>query len=138
MVRNAATPRVSNHEAVMREIRMRAQAKFSCAFGLACPTGKSVIWLSSPCAKNISLAPSGKSVALARPVSRHRGALANVINAGKDAVDAEALLDERRRCGRRSRVVLTPRRWRQVCERQLSQATVAKEPDRRGEHEGSR
>jgi len=29
-------------------------------------------------------------------------------------VDVEALTDERRRCGRRNRVVLTPRRWRQV------------------------
>ena len=55
-----------------------------------CPTGKSVIWLSSPSAKNISLAPSGKSVALTRAVSRHRGALANVINAAGDAMDADS------------------------------------------------
>src|SRR6266850_1346374 len=52
-------------------------------------------------------------------------------------------------CGRRSRVVLTPRRWRQVlwrciCPtgfemyRQIREATVAKEPGRRGEHEASR
>jgi hypothetical protein len=40
--------------------------------------------------------------------------LANVINAARDAVDADALLDERRGCERRNRVVLTPRRWRQV------------------------
>ena len=31
-------------------------------------------------------------------------------------------------CGRRSRVVLTPRRWCQVRERKLSRATVAKTP----------
>jgi hypothetical protein len=31
-------------------------------------------------------------------------------------------------CGRRSRVVLTPRRWCQVRERQLSRATVARKP----------
>jgi hypothetical protein len=31
-----------------------------------------------------------------RAVSSHRGALRNVINAERDAVDAEALLDERR------------------------------------------
>ena len=30
-------------------------------------------------------------------------------------MDATATQDERRFCGRRSRVVLTPRRWRQVC-----------------------
>jgi hypothetical protein len=47
-------------------------------------------------------------------VLSHRGALANVINAGEAAVDVEALLDEQRGCGRRSRVVLMPRRWHQV------------------------
>src|SRR6476646_1998191 len=50
-------------------------------------------------------------------VSCHRGALRNVINAERDAMDAAALFDERCQCGRRSRVVLTPRRWRQVCEK---------------------
>jgi hypothetical protein len=68
---------------------LRVETNFACAIGLACPTGKSLIWLSSPCAKNISLAPSGKSVALTRAVSSHRGALANVINAAGDAVDAD-------------------------------------------------
>jgi hypothetical protein len=33
---------------------------------------------------------------------------------GGDAVDVKALTDERCRRGRRNRVVLTPRRWRQV------------------------
>src|SRR5258708_18464117 len=46
-----------------------------------------------------------------------RGALRNVINAGRDAVDAGGACDERCRRGRRSRVVLTPRSWRQVCEK---------------------
>jgi hypothetical protein len=32
----------------------------------------------------------------------------------RDAVDAAAAQDERSYCGRQSRVVLTPRRWRQV------------------------
>jgi len=48
-------------------------------------------------------------------VSCHRGALRNVINAERDAMDADALLTNSARRGRRSRVVLTPRRWRQVC-----------------------
>jgi hypothetical protein len=59
-----------------------------------CPTGKSGrrlrIRLSTPCAKNISLVPSGKSGALSRASRAERGALANVINAARDAVDAEA------------------------------------------------
>jgi hypothetical protein len=46
--------------------------------------------------------------------------------------------DERRRSGRRSRVVLTPRRWRQVRGRQLSRATVARKPGHRGERGISR
>jgi hypothetical protein len=40
-----------------------------------------------------------------------------VAYAGRDAVDADALKDERRCRGRRSRVVLTPRRRRQVSRR---------------------
>jgi hypothetical protein len=56
--------------------------------------------------------------------------------------------DERCCSVRRSRVVLTPRRWRQVrgCrvgptglrQNVSPRATVAKEPDRRGEHKGNR
>src|SRR5258707_9766514 len=43
-----------------------------------------------------------------------RGRLAIVTDAGRDAVDADDATDESTGCGRRSRVVLTPRRWRQV------------------------
>src|SRR6476469_5713897 len=71
--------------------------------------------VSSHSAKNISLNASGKSDALIRTSRAERGALANVINAERDAVDADAPLTNGARCGRRSRVVLTPRRWRQVC-----------------------
>jgi hypothetical protein len=42
------------------------------------------------------------------------GRLAIVTNAGRDAVDAGGAFDESAGCGRRSRVVLTPRRWRQA------------------------
>src|ERR1700730_17091757 len=35
-------------------------------------------------------------------------------------MDADALLTRAHSCGRRSRVVLTPRRWRQVLEKQAS------------------
>src|SRR4030081_1805353 len=43
-----------------------------------------------------------------------RGALANVINAGRDAVDAGGAADESTKRGRRSRVVLMPRLRHQV------------------------
>jgi hypothetical protein len=48
-------------------------------------------------------------------------------------------VDERRGGVRRSRVVLTPRCWRQVLERQrFPGMTVTKTPGHRGEHEGNR
>jgi hypothetical protein len=46
--------------------------------------------------KNISLNPSGKSFLQLAPSCPKRGALRNVINAGGDAVDADAPRDERR------------------------------------------
>ena len=48
-----------------------------------------------------------------RPVPTE-GRLAIVTNAGRDAVDADGAFDEWRYRGRRSRVVLMPRRWHQV------------------------
>ena len=54
-----------------------------------------------------------------RPVPLE-GRFAIVTDAGRDAVDAEALLTKALICGRRSRVVLTPRRWRQVPGKQAS------------------
>jgi hypothetical protein len=50
-----------------------------------------------------------------------------------DALETRALS-----CGRQNRVVLTPRRWRQVGENKFSLATVTKKPDRRGEYDISR
>jgi hypothetical protein len=49
----------------------------------------------------------------------------------------ERIADERSCCGRRSRVVLTPRCWRYVCELS-SQAMVANKPGHQGEREVSR
>jgi len=40
--------------------------------------------------------------------------LRNVTDAERDAVDADAPMDDRRGGGRQNRVVLTSRRWRQV------------------------
>jgi hypothetical protein len=83
--------------------------------------------VSSTACKNISLTPSGKSVALSRASRAERGALANVINAARDAVDAEAPNDERRRsrtaksCGPDA-PVLASSLWIR------SQATVARKP----------
>src|SRR5712672_2053195 len=98
--------------------------------------------------------------------SRHptppEGRIMIVTDAGWNAVDAacdgiaglvERLVsdqqhaDERRCCVRRSRVVLTPRRWRQVrgvksaqpgLDKTYPLATVANKPGHRGELEGNR
>src|SRR3974390_2608035 len=44
----------------------------------------------------------------------HGGALRNVTNEERGAVDADGATDERAGSGRRRRVVLMPRRWHQV------------------------
>jgi hypothetical protein len=54
------------------------------------PSGDFLTGLSIPLCKNISLNPSGKSSLQARAIPPHRGALAIVTNAGRDAVDAAA------------------------------------------------
>ena len=73
------------------------------------------------------------------PSHASEGRLENVTDAGWDAVDAKAALDGRRRSGRQNRVVLTPRRWRQVFAGSNSpKMTGAKEPGPRGERDISR
>src|SRR5882757_3930193 len=65
------------------------------------------------------------------------GRIAIVTDAGRDAVDADGASDEGTRCGRRSRVVLTPRCWRQVL-RSYPRGDGGKKADHRGDHEGTR
>ena len=48
------------------------------------------------------------------------GRCATSRNAERDAVDADSAVDDGAKSGRRSRVVLTPRRWRQVPGKQAS------------------
>ena len=48
------------------------------------------------------------------PSCSTRGRIAIVTDAERDAMDAGGALTRAHACGRRSRVVLTPRRWRQV------------------------
>src|SRR5579871_1892750 len=52
-----------------------------------------------------------------RPASIEEGRSRTSRTWRRDAVDADVPTDERRRRGRRSRVVPTPRRWRQVLRR---------------------
>src|ERR1700681_3209834 len=66
---------------------------------------------------------------------------------GERPVSDQQRADERCCSVRRSRVVLTPRRWRQVrgvksaqpgLDKTYPRTTVAKQPDHRGEYEGNR
>jgi hypothetical protein len=90
------------------------------------PTGKSPTHLSSPSCKNISVHFRAKS--LLHPF--HPGLTGGAFRDRhgrwvRDAVDAACQARSSARTndiarGRRSRVVLTPRRWRQVLEKQAS------------------
>jgi len=97
-----------------------------------CPSGSLLTGVSSPICKNISISAHPKSLLQPSPSHPTEGRIAIVTDAGRDAVDAAAFCarwdcragdepvsdqqhaDERCCCGRRNRVVLTPRRWRQV------------------------
>ena len=106
---------------------------------LICPSGKISRSLSSPLAKKISLRRLVEAALVIPTVPPLRGALAIVTNVGRDAVDAFDATDERIRNGRRSRVVLAPRRWREVLKKlTLLRDDGDKEPDRRREHGASR
>ena len=83
-----------NADVTVSLMRGRCRGKSGrCAF---CPTGKSVARLiglvSSPCCKNISVFPKPKSGLYDSHPVPLRGALRNVNDAGRDAVDADALL----------------------------------------------
>src|SRR5216683_6299853 len=100
---------------------------------LICPTGTLRKILSSPLCKNISLHPSGKSSLQIRAIPPHKRGVSRSSRtrggmrwtrqrfardgiAGRvlESVSDHRRADERCCCGRQNRVVLTPRRWRQV------------------------
>ncbi len=72
-----------------------------------------------------------------RPVPQRGGSRSSRTRGGMRWTRA-ALLTRARACGRRSRVVLMPRRWHQIGERQLSPMTGARKPGPRGERAISR
>src|SRR5579863_5401152 len=69
-----------------------------------------------------------ETVILSRCPVLLEGRFAIVKDVGRDAVDALALLTNGARGGRRSRVVLMPRRWHQAREAMISRATGARKP----------
>jgi len=103
------------HRALSPPKRLRVEADFLNAFKVICP-GQPVLQKYSDFQKaQISSSP------VVPPRQQGR------IIIGRDAVDAGSATDESTDSGRRRRVVLTSRCWRQVCGSDL-QATVAREP----------
>jgi hypothetical protein len=82
---------------------------------LICPSGAGRKFVSIPACKNILIFRNIRSCyGLLVPPRLKRGDRERHERGVRDAVDVDVLTDERRRRGRRSRVVPTPRRWRQV------------------------
>ena len=82
---------------------------------LICPTGGPVNLLSSPVRKNIPLRDLLEAALLIPPsCSRQEGRTRRHERWARDAMDAMARKTSAANRGRRSRVVLAPRRWRQV------------------------
>ena len=79
------------------------------------PDGQISKNLSSPPLKNILLSSEGKSPAyLSSSLAHKRGVSRSSRTLGGGSDGRGCALDEQRGCGRQSRVVLTPRCWRQV------------------------
>jgi hypothetical protein len=106
-----------------------ATCKSGCAKNHISRNGSTLSLLSSPPPKNISLCPSGKSSLEPRAIPHpQEGRIAIVTDVGRGMRwTLWRRVDERRHGGRRSRVVLTPRRWRQAL-RIIRKAMVAKKP----------
>jgi hypothetical protein len=107
-----------------------------------------LICLSSPICKNISILHAAKSLHKRRRLAPVEGRIAIVTDVGSEMRWTRRRARTKRAVrGRPSRVVLTPRRRRQigndacaslVAMLRIAPMTVTRKPDRRGEHEVSR
>src|SRR5665647_2298021 len=127
-----------------RAIRHKPNRTPTLQIASSCPasTGKSSArfgdGLSSPFCKNILIFRRRKSVYIHhRPVPQRGGSRSSRT---RDRMRWTQAAPKTRalNCGRQNRVVLTPRRWRQVGGKKFPPATVTKKPDRRGEYDISR
>src|SRR5258705_13807277 len=86
-----------------------------------CPTGKSLRIIRNRVKSRLQkyfCFPLTQISSLIRPSGLDKRGVAHVINVGPDAVDAAARETNAVCYVRRSRVVLTPRCWRQVCDKE--------------------
>ncbi len=133
---------------------LRVEEKFSFRFSLFLPVQSPLQkYFASPVGQIISTnsrhptPPEGRIMIVTDAWTRQRLACDGIAGRVERLVSDQQHADERRCCVRRSRVVLTPRRWRQVCgvasaqpglDKTYPLATVARKPGHRGEHEISR
>src|SRR5215472_17639218 len=89
--------------------------------------------MSSPWRKNIWLSENQKSWLSHAVPSHKKGRIAIVTTRGAGCDGHDGGFDEARRCVRSSRVVLSPRRWGQVAQRDLRQRRWLTSPRHRGE-----
>jgi hypothetical protein len=119
-VTSIATKRVDGSRRSSRQIRRKTSAA-GCA--VADPTTRRSADLGGRPALFAKIFPLPflpKSPAYSLPSRPTEGRLAIVTDAGRDAMDVRAHLTSAPSCGRQSRVVLTPRRWCQVGERDFT------------------
>src|SRR3984893_9647894 len=80
-----------------------------------CPTGKSANSCPVPSQKIFRFAIDPTRIYILAILSHSEGRYANVTDVGAGCDGRGGARDGRCQCGRRSRVVLTPRRWCQAC-----------------------
>ena len=98
-----------------------------------------VIWAVQSHSKNILIFRNGKSLLYPPPSCPTGGAARDRHGRGTGCGGRKGRQRRGRfSCGRRSRVVLTPRRWRQVRGKQFPRMMVARKPGRQGERVISR
>ena len=113
------------HRSVYDNLLTRSSSRFHRAH-VICPSCQCAAALRSCARSQIkSISPSS------RPHSEGRFAIVTDVGNGMRWTQA-ARLTSAPACGRRSRVVLTPRRWRQVSRKSFREATVANKPGHRG------
>src|ERR1700738_4065612 len=83
-----------------------------------CPTGKSANSCPVPSQKIFRFAIDPTRIYILAILAHSEGRFANVTDVGAGCGGRGGARDGRCQCGRRSRVVLTPRRWCQVCAKQ--------------------
>ena len=107
--RNRRSPHCANRATERQLMDLRQNGELLNGFKLICPVQSHF--------KKYSASPLTQITSISPAVLSHRGAARDRHGRGAGCGGRGCAADERRKSGRRSRVVLTPRCWRQVCEK---------------------